>query len=59
MSHEICLPTSNVQILGKGSRPLLCVTYNAGLMVGRIWMKVNRHNLMGGMSPGLNIKSMS
>ena len=61
VSHEICLPTSNVHILSKGSRPwnIVCVTYNAGLMVGRIWMKVNRHNLMGGMSPELNIKSMS
>ena len=38
---------------------LLWVRYNAGLVVGRILMKVIRHNLMGGVSPGLNIKSMS
>ena len=59
VSHKICLPTSNVQVFGKGSRPLLCVRYNAGLSVGRIWMKAIRHNSMWGMSPGLNIKSMS
>ena len=59
MSHEICLLFSNVQMLWKGSGPLLHARYNAGLMVGRIGVEVIRRSLMGGVSPGLNIRSTS